>query len=227
MILHPLSEKSPDVSVVIPTIPSNSHKEVVVCLENQRFDSFEVIVVNDASLDICEARNAGIEVASADIVALTDDDCRPNPDWLGNIFDVFDTKSNLVCLEGKVIGGRFYDGMRRYVGCNLAFDRKSALAIGGFSSDYAGWRDDTEFGWRMERDTNGRYCYSSSVVMCHPRRPRASINKRNEQLLKSEYPNRYENILIPDSFIGKMNDWLWRHGFWDRVDSIRDGGTIK
>jgi glycosyltransferase involved in cell wall biosynthesis len=220
-IVQTISEEKPEISVVIPTLPSNSHDEVVECLATQTFDSFEVLVVNDADLDICEARNVGIEAASGDIVALTDDDCRPKSEWLVSIWNEFDAHPDLICLEGAVHGGRNYNGTRKYVGCNLSFNRESALTVGGFKSNYAGWRDDTEFGWRMERDGEGLCRYSPRVKMQHPELPRASINEEIEMQLKTEYPDRYENIIIPDSIVGSINDWLWRHGFWNKIDSVR------
>ncbi|WP_227373752.1 glycosyltransferase family 2 protein [Haladaptatus halobius] len=220
-IVQTISEEKPEISVVIPTLPSNSHDEVVECLATQTFDSFEVLVVNDADLDICEARNVGIEAASGDIMALTDDDCRPKSEWLVSIWNEFDAHPDLICLEEAVHGGRNYNGTRKYVGCNLSFNRESALTVGGFKSNYAGWRDDTEFGWRMERDGEGLCRYSPRVKMQHPELPRASINEEIEMQLRTEYPDRYENIIIPDSIVGSINDWLWRHGFWNKIDNVR------
>lgn len=225
MTIHrPITANDPMISVVVPTIPSNDHDAVVECLERQTIDDFEVFVVDDADLDICEARNAGIEAATGSIVALTDDDCRPDPDWLATIRNEFDADAALVCLEGAVTGGRSYDGTRRYVGCNLAFDREAALLVSGFNSAYAGWRDDTEFGWRMERDADGRCRYSNRVRMHHPPMPRASIDTDKENRLKHEYPNRYDEIIVPDTVLGRMNDWLWRNGVWDAIDRIRYRG---
>lgn len=220
-VLTPIAAGNPSISAVVPTIPANSHTEVVECLRNQTYDSYEVVVVNDASLDICEARNEGIRRADGEIVALTDDDCRPDPQWLRQICEKFEQRPNLVCLEGAVQGGRTYTGTRKYVGCNLAFDRQAALDICGFRSEYAGWRDDTEFGWRMERDAGGECAFSADAVMDHPEKPRASIDEELEAKLREEYPDRYEEILVPDTIVGRVNDWLWRKGFWDVIDSIR------
>ncbi len=218
---RPITHPKPEISVVIPTIPENSHETVVECLRSQTFDAFEVIVVDDATLDICEARNAGIRAADGETVALTDDDCRPPRDWLSRIAAAFEADPDLVCLEGAVDGGRTYDGERRYVGCNLAFDRETALSVGGFRSTFAGWRDDTEFGWRMERDADGRCAYRDEVRMHHPDQPRATLDEALEARLKREYPDRYEAVLVPDSLPGRVNDWLWRKGFWDLVDTVR------
>ncbi|QLG48852.1 glycosyltransferase family 2 protein [Natrinema halophilum] len=220
-VLRPVDHSDPAVSVVVPTIPRNDHDAVVEHLREQTGGAYEVIVVDDATLDICEARNAGIRAARGDIVALTDDDCRPSRDWLAGITDAFDRDSQLVCLEGAVRGGRTYDGERMYVGCNLAFDREAALAAGGFRSAFAGWRDDTEFGWRMERDADGRCTYRDDVEMYHPDQPRATIDEVLEARLRREYPERYEDVIVPDTLSGRVNDWLWRKGFWNVMDTLR------
>ncbi|ODR82475.1 family 2 glycosyl transferase [Haladaptatus sp. W1] len=223
-IEHPITATDPRISVVVPTIPDNSHVEVVACLESQTFDSFEALVVNDASLDICEARNAGIEAANAPIVALTDDDCRPEEEWLSAIAHEFEAHPTLICLEGRVEGGRTYTGEQKYVGCNLAFDRDAALAVSGFDSEYAGWRDDTEFGWRMERDADGKCRYSDCVRMTHPEMPRATIDTTLEEQLKTTYTDRYNDVIVPNTIIGRINDWLWRNGVWEVVNAIRYRG---
>ncbi len=220
MIRKPYTSTEPRVSVVIPTLPANDHERVVSSLRSQTMPDFEVIVVEDATLDICEARNAGIEAATADIVALTDDDCLPPPDWVATVVGAF--SHGEVCVEGSVEGGRTYRGEGLYVGCNLAFDRETAISAGGFRSEYAGWRDDTEFGWRME--SYGRCQYDPNLEMSHPDRPRTNIDEAKEARLKREYPDRYRERIVPNTAVGRVNDWLWRRGFWNAVDRVRYAG---
>lgn len=222
MIDRPITHPEPELSVVVPTIPANDHRAVVDALREQTAGAFEVVVVDDDTLDICEARNAGIEAAGADLVALTDDDASPPADWVESILDAFEARPELVCVEGPVVGGLTYDGERRYMGCNVAFRRDVALDAGGFRSEYAGWRDDTEFGWRMEK--HGPCAFVPDVVMRHPPRPRSSIDEALEARLREEYPERYEEVLVPDTALGRLNDWLWRRGFWDVVDRFRGRG---
>jgi glycosyltransferase involved in cell wall biosynthesis len=220
MIETPISSENPAISVVIPTIPANDHKDVTRQLEKQEFSRpYEVIVVNDESKDICEARNTGIREASAEIVSLTDDDCEPPLNWLSSIIEVFDT-TDLVCVEGQVTGGINYTGARHYVGCNISFKRDAALEIGGFDSRFAGWRDDTEFGWRMEE--MGRCKYSESVLMRHPPRPGSSYIHDNELKLKKEFPEKYIDVMVREaSLIERTYRSLHRIGFVDLLNKLR------
>jgi glycosyltransferase involved in cell wall biosynthesis len=190
------SSENPVLSVVIPSVPAYDHSTTVECLTDQSLDHpYEVLVVNDGSLDRSEARNAGLREANADIVALTDDDTRPPRDWLDRIYHEFRVDPNLVCLEGAVYGGCRNLGSRNYVGCNLAVRRKAALSVGGFRSAFSEWREDVEFGWRMERDADGHCRYSEPLRMCHPTAPRTAFKPELERQLREEYPHRYEEIL--------------------------------
>lgn len=186
----------PAISVVVPSVPAYNHETTLACLDTQRIkEPYEVLVVNDASLDRSEARNAGLREATAEIVALTDDDTKPPEDWLSNIYHEFTTNPDLVCLEGPVFGGCRSVGPRRYVGCNLAVRREAALAVGGFRSAFSEWREDVEFGWRMEAEAEGVCRYSEAVRMCHPTAPRTAFKTELERQLREEYPERYDEIM--------------------------------
>lgn len=100
-----MSASTPTVSVVIPVF--NGERTIALCLQAvlaQTYprDRFEVIVVENGSTDATSAivaqhpvtllhserrgpaaaRNVGIARASGEIVAFTDADCIPRPDWL-------------------------------------------------------------------------------------------------------------------------------------------------
>jgi glycosyltransferase involved in cell wall biosynthesis len=100
---------SPGISVVIPTY--NAASSIVRCLESlfagSFHEPFEVVVVDsstDATPEIIadrfpevklhrlparafpgQARNVGMAHAGADLIAFTDADCIPDPDWLEQI----------------------------------------------------------------------------------------------------------------------------------------------
>jgi glycosyltransferase involved in cell wall biosynthesis len=118
-----------NISVVIATYNrSVSLIETMQALVQQDFHParFEVIVVNDGSTDQtieklkefkigapfqirffsqanrgpAAARNKGIMEAAGHIIAFTDDDCIPDPDWLTSIHRFFE-KNNHVGLQGS------------------------------------------------------------------------------------------------------------------------------
>lgn len=199
---------APDISVVIATIPSNDHERVCRRLEDQTFrGDWEILVVDDSSIDRCEARNEGLREANSEIVAFTDDDTEPPRAWLGSIWTAFSRNPDLVCLEGRVTGGIRYSGVGQYVGCNMAVDRRAAIAAGGWDSEFAGWREDTEFGWRLEEDGDGVCQYYDDVRMVHPGHPRTSYDHTNERLLGERYPARYSRRID-----ASVTSRLWRYG---------------
>lgn len=206
------SPEDPVLSVVIPSVPAYDHSTTVGCLADQSIERpYEMLVVDDGSLDRSEARNEGLREASAEIVALTDDDTKPPRDWLERIYDEFRAEPELVCLEGAVYGGCRNLGPRNYVGCNLAVQRDAALSVGGFRSTFSEWREDVEFGWRMERDADGRCRYSEQVRMCHPKAPRTAFKPALERQLREEYPRRYEAVLNT-SMARRLYRWLRARG---------------
>jgi len=112
----------PDLSVVVPTHdrPASLARSLAA-LEAQRTDAtLEIVVVDDASAaadEVAEvvassrnarlvrhpeprgpaaARGAGGRAASAPLVAYTDDDCVPEPDWAERLLDAFDRGADAV-----------------------------------------------------------------------------------------------------------------------------------
>ncbi|HVA06306.1 MAG TPA: glycosyltransferase family A protein [Acidimicrobiales bacterium] len=98
----------PTVSVIVPVRNRREMlRDLLKALDNQSYDNFEVIVVDDGSTDGSEelardavvrgkpvkvvesggrgalpARQLGVEHSTSDILAFTDSDCVPDPGWL-------------------------------------------------------------------------------------------------------------------------------------------------
>jgi glycosyltransferase involved in cell wall biosynthesis len=115
----------PSLSVVIPTRNRAEHAAacVVSVLGNSGFD--EVVVVDQSddrstelalakladprvvhvgtpSRGVSNGRNLGVERTRGDIIAFTDDDCRPASDWVANIRHIFASDADTVVVCGRV-----------------------------------------------------------------------------------------------------------------------------
>jgi len=117
-------EYAPEISVVIATRGrSRELQECLEALEKQSFYDFEIVVVDSAPADgdetnreiakkfnakyVCvtrigssRARNQGAKEASGKIIALTDDDAQPEPEWLVRIHEEMKDES-VAAVVGK------------------------------------------------------------------------------------------------------------------------------
>lgn len=198
---------TPKVSVIVPVyetwhlIPS-----LVECLQRQtiRPDQFEVILVDNGSSSLnlnsvpsdyrllrCEkpgsysARNKGAAESRGAILAFTDSDCLPEPDWLRNlIMEISDSELRAGAVEIVTSGPKpslieQYDQIKGipqalYVSrgyaatANLAIPAELFRSLGGFDeSRYSG--GDAEFCRRAFR-FGARLTYVADAVVNHPAR---------------------------------------------------------
>jgi GT2 family glycosyltransferase len=122
----------PDISVIVPT--RNRQRELqrclrALCAQTYSRDGFEVIVVDDGSDSSLEpaiaafrerlrlrliekknggparARNLGAEHAAGALLAFTDDDCEPHPEWLAALNARFHQRPD------RAIGGETVNGL--------------------------------------------------------------------------------------------------------------------
>ncbi|MBD3310355.1 glycosyltransferase, partial [Candidatus Woesearchaeota archaeon] len=140
------------------------------------------------------ARNLGIQKAEGEIIAFTDDDCRPAKDWLENILKAFQKRSLPSGLENmkqgkdkRVDKGRIdgVEGLTRpegtvgpftqyilnkegggYPTCNLAF-RKDVIRQGFDTSYPYPFREDTDLAFQV-LSKGGNIVFSRSAVVVHP-----------------------------------------------------------
>jgi glycosyltransferase involved in cell wall biosynthesis len=118
-------------SVVVPCYNEESYlAETIRSLQGQDFDGgYEIVVVDNNSTDataeiarglgvrvvtepvpgVCNARQAGTEASSGEIVVSTDADTTHAPDWLANIDRSFRAGDHVVAVVGPC---RYQDGPR-------------------------------------------------------------------------------------------------------------------
>ncbi len=166
------------------TLP-RSEFEVVVVDGNSRDDTREIAgrhadcVIVQTSPGIGGARNDGVAMAKADVIATTDADCRIPSDWLEHIVEDF-TEPGVVAVcgpDGPFDGGlkaRFiYFFVRSLIrlaalaglygtgGTNSAFRKDAFLAIGGYRN--LPHSDDVDVGIRIR--AKGRIVYDPRLYV--------------------------------------------------------------
>jgi glycosyltransferase involved in cell wall biosynthesis len=209
----------PDVSVVVPahnaeaTIP-----KLFAALDRTTFDGeWELIVVDDASTDATPdlardhgakvvrlegqagpagSRNAGLAAASAPLIAFTDADCEPAPEWLAAMVRALgqaDLVTGPVRPTPDVPRGPFDRTLHipsqspLFETANLAVRREVVDQVGGFepfappgdgtlvglrpSVDQGHFGEDAVFGWRAQRQ-GARVAFAEDALVHHAVFPR-------------------------------------------------------
>lgn len=159
------------------------------------------------------ARNCGWRAARAPLVAFTDDDTIPAPDWLAAGLKVMAQRPWVAC-GGRVVvpplskepgaaptdHERMTQGLAtaQFVTAN-AFVRRDALErVGGFDERFLrAWREDSDLQFRLQRDA-GEVGRCEAAVVVHPVRAepwgvslRQQRNVFFDALLYREHPQRY------------------------------------
>lgn len=206
----------PKVSVIVPVRDDVDRlRQCLLLLKDQNYpaDSYEVIVINNASKDDIRpaiptetrfkltyerrrgsyaARNAGVAVATGQILAFTDSDCLPHPDWIRCGVAALGRKSPPDAVGGAVemifrngshpqTGPEYYDALdglpqqehfiEEYpfaATANMFVRAASFHAIGPFDSTLLS-SGDREWGVRLAA-VGGVFAYAAEAVVEHPTR---------------------------------------------------------
>src|SRR5262245_11078961 len=228
----------PRISVVVCTY--NGAATIRDCLEGLlriEYPDFEVIVVNDGSADgtpaivreygfrlistgnagLSSARNTGLAAATGEIIAYTDDDARPDPQWLTYLASTFLSTSH-VAVGGPNVGppgdgpiahcvanapgGPVHvllsDQEAEHIpGCNMAFRTAALRAIGGFDTQFRVAGDDVDVCWRL-RERGWTIGFSPAAMVWHHRRNSIRGYWKQQQgygkaeaLLERKWPEKY------------------------------------
>jgi len=231
----------PRISVVVCT--HNGGRTLRNCLEGLgllEYPDYEVIVVDDGSTDAAaaiareypvrliqtenrglgSARNTGLEAASGEIVAYTDDDARPDPHWLQYLAWTY-LHTDYAAVGGPNIpppedgpiaecvanapGGPVHvmithRDAEHIPGCNCSFRRDKLLEVGGFDPRFRKAGDDVDICWRfLER--GWKIGFNPGAMVWHHRR--SSLLKywtqqkgygQAEALLEAKWPSKYNGF---------------------------------
>jgi len=245
-------ETNPFFSIVIPMYRGEHIEVLIDHLNCQIFKDFEVIIVDagrerrDELLNLCKfklkyifdefagaakARNIGIKAAKGEVVAFTDDDCRPDADWLIKAKEHLE-KKGVVGLEGFVYTdeGKMNDPKYRvvtnkgltgigFMTANLFIKRYTLETIDGFDErfDKPHFREDTDLAWRALE--YGLIPFAEDVRVYHPSHLRNEKGESkedrerffiNDALLFSKHPTRYVQLMKAEGhYIRNKNFWKY------------------
>jgi GT2 family glycosyltransferase len=194
------SGRTPDVSVVIPTRRRETRLAFALeALASQTLprDRFEVVVVRadepgptataPDGLDVrfltaapgsgaAASRNVGWRAAAAPLVAFTDDDCRPSPEWLERLVASAQADGERILqgrtepdpdelerMHGLAVTQVIVGPSPWYQTCNIAYPRALLERLGGFDERFDGG-EDADLGLRaVEAGTERSYVGEARV----------------------------------------------------------------
>jgi cellulose synthase/poly-beta-1,6-N-acetylglucosamine synthase-like glycosyltransferase len=228
----------PMVSVVVPIYNGETDlPELINCLLSQSYpkDRVEYLLVDNNSSDRTftylkksaenssitirpvsqnqiqssyAARNTGIRAAVGEIIAFTDADCRPQPQWLDSLICPF-VKPDVVIVAGEIIalpgntlleqhanrqeilsqkhtlGHSFYPYGQT---ANLAI-RRIALEKVGLFRPYLTTGGDADICWRILQEHIGRWEFAPEAIVQH--RHRSTFKELKSQWRRYGRSNRY------------------------------------
>jgi GT2 family glycosyltransferase len=233
---------APEVSVVIATRGRETRLAFALdALAEQTVDreAFEVVVVRDGPVDglgtlapdglrvrfvqlerrqgPSVARNAGWREAGAPLIAFTDDDCRPAPDWLGRLLEGWRRtgRAEEVVLQGRTEpdpdeahlfhrlarSQRITEPSDWYQCCNIAYPRALLERVGGFDPDFGFGGEDTDLGLRAV-ESGATRVYAEDALAWHAVHPRGvgqavreGLSWETLPLVFARHPRQREVIL--------------------------------
>jgi len=248
----PALQRYPKVSVVVCSY--NGSKTLDGCLaslQKLNYPDYEVILVNDGSTDavpeiaarysyiryheqknrgLSVARNVGMEMATGEIIAYTDDDCFADPDWL------YFLVAKLLETEASGVGGPnllptddgsvaacvsaspgtpahvlIDDNVAEHVpGCNMAFWADRLRAIGGFDAAYTKAGDDVDVCWRLQAEGD-KIAYAPAAMVWHHRRATVAAYLKQQRgygeaegLLKRKHPEKFRGFRLDLNWLGRI-----------------------
>lgn len=251
------------VSVVVPIYNGEEDlPDLIECLRSQTYpiDQVEYLLVDNNSSDrsktiiqtaaesnqikICPlsenqiqssyaARNAGIRAASSEILAFTDGDCRPQPQWLENLIQPFSDSNvgivvgEIVALSGKSLWEKYADQQDTlsqkhtlaHPFCpygqtaNLAIRRQAFVEVGLFRP-YLTTGGDADICWRILRETSYQLKFAEKAMVKH--RHRSTWRELQSQWRRYGKSNKYLHELHGVDLMREFNtkEYVYRLSRW-------------
>jgi glycosyltransferase involved in cell wall biosynthesis len=192
-----------------------------------------VVVRNDHNAPPAIARNQAAALATGEVLAFTDDDCRPTPTWLEALLSGM--REGVAIVQGRTTADptQVVEPLSRtqwtpseyglYETANIAYDAGAFHAVGGFDEQLAAevarvlgrrfgrypFGEDTDLAWRVRRN-GGLTRFSAHAVVHHhvfppdpPYLLRRAVLAAGFPLLMRRIPELREGLLTAGFVLGR------------------------
>jgi len=253
----------PKVSVVVPVYNGETDLPALIsCLQAQTYPQTQVeyLLVNNNSSDRTTAilqaatancaitihpltetqiqssyaaRNTGISAASGEIIAFTDADCRPQPQWLCALIQPF-VQQDVVMVAGEIVALPGTTLLEQYADreetlsqkhtlahnflpyaqtANLAIRRHVFTEVGLFRP-YLNTGGDADICWRIQQQNLGRWQFAPDAIVQH--RHRTTLKELETQWRRYGKSNRYLHELHGVELMREitLRECCYRLGRW-------------
>ncbi|MDJ0554747.1 MAG: glycosyltransferase [Microcoleaceae cyanobacterium MO_207.B10] len=207
-------------STIIQAAAKSKHIQICPLSENQIQSSYA-------------ARNAGIRAASSEILAFTDGDCRPQPQWLENLMQPF-SDPNVGIVAGEILALPGESLLEKYADqqdtlsqkhtlahpfcpygqtANLAI-RKQAFVEVGLFRPYLTTGGDADICWRILRETSYQLKFAETAIVKH--RHRSTWGELQSQWRRYGKSNKYLHELHGVDLMREFNtqEYVYRLSRW-------------
>ncbi|MCL2934074.1 MAG: glycosyltransferase [Trichodesmium sp. MAG_R03] len=179
------------------------------------------------------ARNTGIRSANREILAFTDADCRPQPQWLENLIQPFSDPNvgivigEILALPGKSLLEKYADKQEilsqkhtlAHPFCpygqtaNLAIRKQAFIEVGLFRS-YLTTGGDADICWRILQETSYQFKFAEKAIVRH--RHRSTWKDLQIQWHRYGKSNKYLHELYGVDLMRelKTQEYLYRLSRW-------------
>ena len=154
----------------------------------------DATVVENVKLHAASARRIGVETASSPIIAFTDSDCIPAPDWVARIAHAFEVDPQLDGIGGRVtlseprtrvqaFSAHVFESIKSFprepvqittkgvsglsfAGANCAFRKEKIIAVGNFRDQFSNYAEEVDLLWRLI-DDGAKLIFDSDLKVEH------------------------------------------------------------
>ncbi|MDF0553037.1 glycosyltransferase [Kamptonema sp. UHCC 0994] len=205
--------------------------------EESRHDTCSTIIIKLLTENKIQssyaARNTGIRASKGDIIAFTDADCRPQPEWLETLIRPFaDRDVGIVAGEILPIPGKTLWEQHAAIEntlsqkhtlahsfcpygqtANLAIRREILIEVGLFRP-YLTTGGDADLCWRILRETSYKLEFAEGAIVHH--RHRSSFQQLQSQWRRYGESNRYLHQLYGVDLMRELTvgEYIYRVARW-------------